>query len=374
MKVLNRTKNIILNNPLIQRYRYSSLRPSQLWIYVTIYISVIGLLLFINYSFHTIVGDSIINKKFYNNVYYQFLFLQVVILWIWATVNSRAAIRDEISDKTYDFFRLLPLSALQKAVGILVGKNLLVLILASINFLFIVIFGLLGKVRGFFQLQVILLLLSTALFTNSVTLLSSITTPKRKKKTRIVVWILLLIFFGPFLLNFLFLPFYAMSEIQRAEDYLVGFYNIEIPILLLITLISLYFSLWNMLGIIRRFTFETEPLFSRKAAFLFLLGYELIAIGLFFPHLSENETVIYFFWLVSLVPVVLIPLGSLKNFDNYLEYCGLLRDSRSSGKNMTSTLLVHSNLTLALGLFAMWVIFSVLMSIISKANPSDFTF
>ncbi|MFB0525406.1 MAG: hypothetical protein ACETVZ_07675 [Phycisphaerae bacterium] len=374
MKISDGTKELIFNNPLVHRYCYSLLRPSQFWIYLTIYISVIILLLFINYSFHQIASDSVIDEEFYSKLYYQILGLEVVILWIWATINSGSAIKNEVSDKTYDFFRLLPLSALQKATGILVGKNFVALLLAGINLGFILLFGLLGKISGYFQVQVIVLLVSAALFANSIALLSSNISPKRQRKTSIFVWILILIFLGPFFLRILFLPLHITPEIEKAERYLVGFYTIELPILLLISFICVYFGFWNILGIIRKFTFETEPLFSRKAALLFLLGFEIIATGLFLPHISENEMVVYLFWLVSLSPAVFIPVGSLKSFDSYLECCGLLRSSSGSDKSMTSTLLVHSNLTLALGLFGIWAIFSVPMSVISRVDPSQFIF
>jgi len=366
------TKELILHNPLIKRYRYSLLRPSQFWIYLTIYTAVIGLLLFVNYSVRKIADDSVIDEGFYRNLYNQFLTVQVAILWIWAAINSRSAIRDEVSNKTYDFFRLLPLSALQKTSGILFGRNLLSLLFAAVTFVPIILFGLLGDLSVSFQVQVVLALLSIALFVNSLALLSSNTAPRRQGKTSIVLWVFFLIFIGPY---FMFASFGAISQIFKAEECFVGFYSIELPVLLLITFIFLYFGCWNILGIVRKFTFETEPLFNRKAAFLFLLGYELIAIGLFLPHLSDKETPVYLFWLVSLMPVILVPIGSLRNFDSYLECCGLLRlNSDSPKKGMTSTLLLHSNLALAIGLFAVWVIFSALMSLISHVGSSQFVF
>jgi len=369
------TKNLIVNNPLMRRYRYSLLRPSQFWIYLTIYIAVIVLLLFINYSYHQTIHDSAINEKFYNNVYYQLLVLQIVVLWIWATINSKSALRIEVSDKTYDFFRLLPLSALQKAAGILLGRNLLPILFAAINFILLLTFGLLGKVSVFLQLQVILLLLSTALFTNSVALLLSNTTAAKKRaKTSIVVWILLLFFAGPILLPSIFFSHRAIWQVHKIENYLVGFYNVNIHVLLLITFIFLYLSLWNILGLVRKFTFETEPVFSRRGAFLYLLGYEFIVIGLFLPHLSKDMIYPYLFWLISLIPVVFIPIGSIKNFDHYLECCGLRRGYYRTGKSMPFTLFLNSNLTLAAGLFSIWVIFSIVLAVISKTDPSSYIF
>jgi len=367
------TKILFVKNPLIKRYSYSVLRPSQFWIYLTIYIAVVALLLFINYSSYKTKTGADKNEEFYNNVYYQLIVLQVITLWIWAAINSKSALTTELSDKTYDFFRLLPLSAMQKTTGILLGRNLLPILFAAINVILTLVFGFLGKRSISLQLQVILLLISSSLFINTLALLSSSTTVKKRGKTSIIVWILFLFFAGPLLLRFIFLPTHQpFGKNNEVEIYPVKFYNIEIPILLFITLVCLYMSLWNILGILRKFTFETEPIFSRKGAFLYLLGYEFIVIGLFMPHLSDKT--IYPFWLVSLIPVVFTPVGSIKSYDHYLECCGLRGGHSDTGKSMTSILFLNSNLTLAVGLFFVWVIFSVLMAMIGKADPSRYIF
>jgi len=373
MKMSSITKILIVKNPLIRRYSFSLFRPSQFWIYLTIYIAIVALFLFINYSSYKTKTGSAMNEEFYNKVYYQLLVLQVITLWIWAAINSKSALTTELSDKTYDFFRLLPLSAMQKATGILLGRNLLPILFAAINFILTFVFGLLGTISIFLQLQVLLVLISISLFINTLALLASSTTVKKRGKTSIIVWILFLFFVGPMLLRFIFLPtHYPFGKNNEVEIYLVKFYNIEIPILLFITFVCLYLSIWNILGILRKFTFESEPIFSRKGAFLYLLGYEFIAIGLFLPFLSEKT--IYPFWLVSLIPAVVIPVGSIKSYDYYLECCGLRRGYTFTRKSMTSSLFLNSNLTLAVGLFSVWIIFSALMAVISKADSSYYVF
>jgi hypothetical protein len=369
------TKNLILNNPLMGRYRYSLLRLSQLWIYLTVFIAVIVLLLYMNYSFYQTKSDTVEIDKFCKNVYYQLLVIQIVVLWIWATINSKSAIRNEVFNKTYDFFRLLPLSALQKTAGILLGRNLLPILFAVINFILLLTFGSLGKVSSFLQIQVILILLSIALFTNSVALLLSNTaTVKKQAKTSIFVWILLLFVGAPILLPSIFFSHRAIWQIHKIENYLVEFYNINIPILLLITSVLLYLSIWNVIGLIRKFTLETEPLFSRLGAVLYLLGYEFIAIGIVLPHLGKSMVYLYLFWLVSLIPVVFIPVGSIESFDRYLECCGLRHVGSHTGGGMTSALFLNSNLTLAISLFFIWGIISALLAMMSKAEPSLYVF
>lgn len=373
MSLSKATQGLVLRNPLIRRYRCALFRPSHFWIYLTIYGSVVVLLLFINSSAREISGESILDSAFYRRLYYQFLAMQAVILWVWATLNSGSALRDEVANRTYDFFRLLPLSALQKGCGILLGRNLRTLLFAAVTFVPVILFGSLGGASFALQVQVVLVLFSMALFTNSAVLLSSSTVPRKQGNTSLTVWILAIILLGPFLLPLLFSSSEAISQVHEAEKSFVAFYSLQIPALPLVTLVSLYFGIWNVLGIVRKFTFETEPLFSRKAAVLFLIGYEFIALGLFGPHLPSREGLVYFYWLiVSMVPVALIPVGALKRFDGYLECCGSLRaDPNSPRKRMFSTLLLHSNLTLAVGLFVIWVVFAAFAGLMNRIGASE---
>jgi hypothetical protein len=146
--------------------------------------------------------------------------------------------------------------------------------------------------------------------------------------------------------------------------------------LLLVGLLALYFGIWNVLGIVRKFTFETEPLFSRTAALLFLLGCEIIALGLFLPYLPDSRGMVYPMWLLtSLVPVSLIPLGSLRTFDGYLERCDIARLRRESSVHTPAgMLLLSSNLTLAAGLFLLWAIFSILAGLANRMNLAPLAF
>ncbi len=352
--------NLFVHNPLLRRYRYSQLRLSQLWIYVTIYVALVILLLFVNHSIRQMKDEQVNWEKYYNALYFQFAALQTLILIGWATLNSRAALRQEGLDKTYDFFRLLPISALQKAVGILVGRNLVAIILGIVTFVFIVIFGRLGKVTISLQLQLALLLICGWLFSNSTSLLSSGPAARRPGRAGIAAWAVFFIILGPMLLHLLFLPFYALPRVHKVDYFTVKFYTLDVRILVLSGLIQLYFGAWNILGILRRFTYENEPLFTRIGAVIFLLGYEAVALGLFWPHLARLQAAVYAFWLATIVPICLVPLASVKTFDHYLEHCGLVRGRGGPVRNMTASLLVGSNLTLALIFFLIWAGFAAL--------------
>ena len=126
---------MLANNPLIRRYRYVLMRPRQFWIYMSIYLALLLMIFLINYSGYKnqVMYDSfiVLNKS----LFFQFLVLQILVLCIWASFNSSSAIREEVTDKTYDFFRMLPIPARSKMAGILVGKNLVALLLAFVNFI-----------------------------------------------------------------------------------------------------------------------------------------------------------------------------------------------------------------------------------------------
>lgn len=355
---------MILNNPLIRRYRYSLMRPRQLWIYITIYIAVIALILFVNYTayqYQEWFGNQI---RFFKGVYYQFLILQIIVLCILAMINSSSAIKDEVTGKSYDFFRMLPISAGKKAAGILIGKNLVVLLLAGVNFLLLIILGMLGRMNGVLLGQYFLALISVAVLTNSVALLSSINPVRAKKKNHIVTLIVFGFIFAPFLLSALGI---AIRKVDLLENIAGKFYTIEFPVLILVSLVALYFSCWSIKGILRRFTREDEPLFTRMGAYIFMLGFEFVLFGLFYKYLTEGaRKTNYLYWLISFLPVLLVPLGSLRSFDKYLEHSGLIRSKSAGNKKMVSRLLLYSNLPFDIILFAIWIAGVIVTALMTK--------
>jgi len=355
---------VILNNPLIRRYRYSLMRPRQLWIYITIYIAVIALILFINYTAYQYQEWFGNQTLFFKGVCYQFLILQVVFLCLLTASNSASAIRDEVTGKSYDFFRMLPISAGKKAAGILIGKNLVLLLLSGVNFLLLIIFGILGQVRGVFLGQISLALVSVAVLANSLALLSSINPSSAKKKSHIVLLIILGFIFAPFLLSFFGV---AIRRIRGLEYVTEKFYTIELPVLTLISLVALYFSCWAIKGILRRFTREDEPLFTRMGAYLFIVGFEFVLFGLFYEYLTDGaRKTNYLYWLISLLPVLLVPIWSFRSFDRYLEHSGLIRIKSAGNKNLMSRMLLYFNLPFDFSLFAIWALCSIGTTLITK--------
>ncbi len=343
-------------NPLIQRYRYSLLRPTQLWIYLTIYIAVTILILFVNLTNYRYQIDPGPLSEFMQSMYYQFLILQTVILWVFATFGAGTAVTTEIAQKSWDFFRLLPMTACSKLVGIIVGKNLVVLLLAIVNCIFLLVFGIVGQVNSALQIQIAFVLgATTLLLTSGALLLSLLNTEKKRTSNNVGFLIFLMFVFG------YAIPLFAMAfdNEKSPDEILVPFYTIKIPILVLVGAVALYFSGWALKGIVRKFTHEREPLFSRFGGVLFLIGFAAVGLGLFSPYFEEGPSSVFGFWVLCLTPAIIVLIGSLRMFDRYMEHTRLLRSQTQSGVPGMLSILTYSNLFLGLGLFIVWLGFAL---------------
>ena len=245
----------MFDNPLIQRYRYSLIRPKQFWVYQVVYLCIVGLIMLISFLMYYNSPKS--GHLFFNRTYYQFLTFQVLILWFWGSYNSGSAIRHEVVRKTYDFFKLLPMSAHEKALGILVGRNLVMLLFAAYNVVFLTIFGLFGDWDFRLQGQIFFVIVSIALLTNALALLGSIRMDKKQVQTSATALVLLGLLLAPMALA----AVTAVSESMMMKSFF-PFYALRIPALIAIALIGLYFFCWCFIGIIRKFKSEKEPLFT----------------------------------------------------------------------------------------------------------------
>ena len=346
----------MISNPLIQRYRYSTLRPKQLWVYVTIYFSIIFLLVSINYTLYKYQGFIVDITQLHENLYYQFLTFQIVILFFWSAYNSGSAIKEEMLNKSFDFFRLYPIPPHQKALGIIIGKNLLVFIFAAINFLLLIYFGIAGRINVNLQIQILVAIISITIFINLFSLMISINSHPRSKNEGIMRTLLMIFFLGPLALNIAL----ALAKIGDLQEYMVYFFKIKIPILILISLIALYLSCWIFKGILRRFTYEQDSLFTRKGALLFFVNYILVVTGLYYNYLpDEGSKLVYAYCVSILIPVLIIPLGSLYRLDQYMEYTGVIQKQLGSSIKNVFLILRQSNLALGVVLFAIWAVSSI---------------
>jgi hypothetical protein len=355
----------MLKNPVIQRYRYCLLRPKQFWMNQVIYFGIVGLIILIN---ALIFFDSPKNgTKLFKSMYYQILTLEILILWFWASYNAASAIRDEVQRKTYDFFKLMPMSATRKAIGILVGTNLIALLFGAYNLLLLIIFGILGKLNVRLQFYIFFAILSIAILLNTISLLGSVRTEQKHAQTSAAGLILVGLIFGPVAIGAMF----SLSESGTLGSS-IRFYFLHIPAPLMIAFTSLYFCCWSFAGIVRKFNFERRPLFSYSSALGFMVGYSILVCGFYWAFLDEaGIPVLYSLWLITLIPLLLIPFGAAKTYDMYLEGLRLSKWGGSDG-NMAWKLFKNSNLFLWLSLFIIWALFSMGMGFKSGHSPPPF--
>ena len=97
-----------------------------------------------------------------------------------------------------------------------------------------------------------------------------------------------------------------------------------------------------------------------------MLGFEFVLFGLFYEFLTEGaQKTNYLYWLISLLPVLLVPIWSLRSFDRYLEHSGLIQGKSAGNKNLVSGFLLYSNLLPVLVLFAIWTAGSIVTALMT---------
>jgi len=348
-------QGVDMANPLIRRYQYPLLRPPQVWIYGIIYLSAVALILIVNLMFFA-KETILVNEepwKLFRNLHIQFAIFQFILLWILAPYNVSTVISGEMLQKSYDFTRLLPLSARQKIAGIVMGRNLVIFFMAAVNFLFFLAFGLAGQLSLPILAEWVLFLLSISLLFCLLALLMSMH-PTKKRGNFFVPMLALIFCFGfPYFLI-------VLHESFEGKTANVLFYCWQIPSLLLISGFALYFAGWASLGGLRWFTKEYDPLFSPLGAIVFLVLYLVLVLGLFYPYFlsqrsmeSYPERIFFGFWMFGLIAVGLLPVGARKTYEKYLEMSRLCSPSKLS----VCWLLRRSNLMLAAVLYLLWVCF-----------------
>ncbi|MBI5554476.1 MAG: hypothetical protein HY920_01305 [Elusimicrobia bacterium] len=342
-------------NPLILRYKYSLLRPKDTVIYSAVYLGLIAVILFFAYVviWSSSIPQDMNIEEIHRGVYAVLVIMQVAIILIWASYNSGSAIPNEIQRKSYDFFRLLPLTPWQKTTGILIGSNVITYILGAINFILLLVFGSLGQYNFEFQVATILLLISLTLFLNSLTLLASINPDsKRKSGTQHPAKLIVLgLFIAPYL------SFFFSSKIVTSK---VTFFVFTYPAGYFWPLVIVYCAFWVLLGVLRRFKLERVPLFSFPGAVLFLIGFEGIAAGLFWPFFRvENYIGLYSYRVLSLVALFLISVGILNNESQYLEKSRRILLAQYPTANSLGRFLWRSNLGKSLKSFLIWAFFTM---------------
>lgn len=342
----------MFNNPLIRRYRFSLMRPAQFWVYTAIYITVVVSMLLINYSIYDFKNVFKSLNDLHASLYIQLLIIESLMLLLWATINSSSAVSLEKLERTYDFFKMLPLPAYKKMLGIILGKNLIVFLLAAINLLFLVFYAIRSQIRPAMIMQTLFALVSAACLFNTGGLLLSLCSKRKNKASKIVGIIFLLTFGMPLLINGIM----AFSQINKLEGKLANFYSLKLPVLVLAGLIAIYYTVWNIVGILRKLNKDDQPLFTKTGAFIFLAVYFFIVIGLVSPLLKYFlKEMLTAYWWLTLVPIVIIPKATFYNTQNYLEISALYRRKNCSLKKLLIAFLGISNISFATVTFGLWV-------------------
>ncbi|MBI2440955.1 MAG: hypothetical protein HYV35_06235 [Lentisphaerae bacterium] len=364
----------MIPNPLIRRFQYSQLRPRQAWVYMAIYLAVAAMLIILNVGYYQLnKGTPFSNYRtlpqLYKNLYAHFLGLQILILWFWTPYNTASAIGAEILRKSYDFFRMLPLSAQQKTWGIVIGRNLVPLLLAIINMVWVAGFGYKVGAPFTLQIQMFLALVSVAAPLNLIGILLSSRSAGAGQRSSLASVLISLILLIPYLMLMLDLM-YAKDlglylELGRMNSH---FFDAKTSPLLLISMVALYFWVWTYRGAIRQFNREEEPLISRSGACLFVTGMIVLAMGLCWPLSRGSDSAVKgLLWVVSFIPLLFVPFGAIKSYNHYQERLGLKGGSDDSSWRVMVSI---SNLTLGLALFGIWTGFAIVHGFLAGYNPS----
>lgn len=341
----------MFKNPLIQRYRASHFGTNSIIIYVCVYVAVVFLVTL------GCIGSVDLNaagalSKISNPIFFFLAGAQLLMLWVWGSYNSIQAIRMEYERKSYDFFRMLPLTANEKAMGIIVGRNLPVLLLVSIN----VVLMLLTSRNQVIHMQIQCVIWSGAAALNSITLLSSCSPHKNTatRKTNSAVAVIAGLIFIQWIVGMTF----AISTAFRNGNPLsamIPFATFKIPLFAAVTLVMLTVAAWSYKGILRKFTVEDMPLFTRKGAILFSANALVLFLMFIYQHIDADNYRNFLAAVViaGMVLIILTLAGSLNLAIHYMET--VRRSGDSTFKDIRHRLTRISNLWTATWLFGLLV-------------------
>ena len=334
----------MFDNPLIERYRHSSLRPRHVWIYVSIYVLTVFLIVSVN-TMHAARARQFDLTGLAEALFGQLMLIEIGILWAWMAINSGTAIRNEIREGSHDFLRLVPVTSAKKVIGITIGRNLLALILGTLNGVFLLILGLTGGIDIWVQAEMLLSLVSGAVLISLLALMASTQATKKNPSGGTVLMVIVAVLCVP---NAIFL-FGRVDLMGSIGGEYVPFFAWDVPTLVLLSMYALYFSAWVFKGTTRKLSRPHEPLFTRTGAILFMIGIEILAFSLFWREIgtSGRESAAGL-WVVTFVPLAFIPLGTCKSHDLYME------QYQGAGAGQLFRFLKDSDLLTRVYLFLVW--------------------
>jgi hypothetical protein len=316
-------------NPLIVRYRESQARSQTNLVYGGIYFVIVVLLCVValpseghDYTDHAL--DRTPLQQFAVTLYAELWFLQVLLFLVQLVLTARVIPR-EIERRSYDFFRLLPLSPHQKALGIAVGASRPILGFLALNLALHSLVLLFTGHSLALHLRLNLVTLFAGVFLTLLGLLFS--TAGRGASTGRAGAIRVMLLAA---LAFTLLPVVTVVMGQLTGKYhqptleaSSGFFGLAMPVSVLMLLVLSYLVGWTYLGILRRLRHEAVALFTRTGGAVFLGGWSLISLGLVWKvgPVTRQQELTSTAWLVALttVPLVLTTVAARIERSGYLE-------------------------------------------------------
>ncbi|MFI4912514.1 MAG: hypothetical protein ACIAQZ_12685 [Sedimentisphaeraceae bacterium JB056] len=322
-------------NPLTNRYITATMKFKRFGIYALIYFS----LLF--------VTAMVALKNDFNDTMFGFTaFCQMAFFFLWPAFISSNVINNELNNKSYDFFRMLPLSAKQKTWAVVFGANIAPLILGILNLILLILLS--TTILMPLNILALTALYICGYFTlTHLGLLSSTLNTKINKNASIGIFIAILLFFS--------MPLsIGLVQLVKNEKFLTktNYFSFDIPVVLTSIIMMLAITFWAHITIVRKFTKERHPLFNRKRAVLFYITFFLLYAGFFIPDIKTEIVGA----MVSITATLLIitVLSSTQSAPIFLEE--LSRKAHKRNAVNFGMLLAESNLLTASLQVALWAV------------------
>ena len=330
-------------NALLGRYATPQLRPLACGIAAGIYLLLAAAAVVLTLA-ATYAHGHLDVRGFWRALFVVFAALQALLLGVVGALLAGSAIQQEHAEKSIDFFRLLPLSPASRIVGILVGRNIVVLGLAAVNTLLVLGCGAAGGV----SLRLVLEFLACAWIGGAAAmlfaLLLSTHAPRRPTASQAGAAVLAAVFLLPYGIGL------ALNWHTTFPDgAYIPFFGWPVRLFVFLAALALYAGCWFVAGLCRRFGHERATVFSPAGARANLAGAAAILAGVLWSFARrEPRVALLTFWCGTAVFLLLALFGSCRSWDDYQEAYG--RSGRGPGWGSAN----RSNLAHGAGMILLW--------------------
>lgn len=340
---------LVRRNALLGRYAFPQLRPMARMIAVGIYLLLVATTVVVTLAGLYAHGHLDV-RAFWRGLFITFAAFQILLLTVVGAHLSGSAIHQEHAEKSIDFFRLLPLSASGRIVGILVGRNIVILGLAALNTLLAILCGAAGGVSLRLVLEFLIFAWVGGTAAMLFSLLISTHVPRRQTASHTFVTSLAAVFL---------LPYSIGIAVNWHETFphgaQVDFFGLAIRLFVFLSGLALYAGVWFVLGLTRRFGNERAAFFSPTGAYANLIGAATILAGLIWHQAHKEPRVgLLQFWGCTAAVMLLTLFGSCRLWDDYLEARG--RFGVGPGWRSAN----RSNLAHGAGMILLWGVLAML--------------